>query len=279
MIRSETLFRGRSVTLRHVVCRHGRGGPGDEEWSDEPGIGFPCAGVFRRHARGEEVLADPGTAVFFHRDEPYRISHPVEGGDATTVLGFSRRAVEEAGGFPAEALPVSSPTFALVQRLRRLALEGEGRALEIEESALAVLDAAARATSGPAALARWSRRADAVREVLAARLSERVTLDVLAREVAVSPFHLARGFKDAVGVPIHRYLNRLRLRVALARLSGTGGDLLSVALDCGFGSHAHFTDAFRAEFGAPPSRFRPAPSRRELQEMRKKLEATPLPDR
>jgi len=275
VIRSETLFRGRSVTLRHVVCRHGRGGPGDEEWSHEPGIGFPCAGVFRRHARGEEVLADPGTAVFFHRDAPYRISHPVEGGDATTVLGFSRRAVEEAGGFPAEALPVSSPTFALVQRLRRLARDGDGRALEIEESALAVLDAAARTTSGPAAPARWSRRADAVREVLAARLSERVTLDALAREVAVSPFHLARGFKDAVGVPIHRYLNRLRLRVALARLSGPGGDLLSVALDCGFGSHAHFTDAFRAEFGAPPSRFRPAPSRRELQEMRKKLEATP----
>ena len=276
MIHAETLFRGRSVTLRHVVCRHGRGGPGEEEWSEEPGIGFPCAGVFRRHARRQEILADAGTAVFFHRDEPYRISHPVDGGDATTVLGFSRRALEEAGGFPAEALAVSSPTFALVQRLRRLARDGEGRALEIEESALAVLDAAARAGSGPAPPARWSRRADAVREVLAARLAERVTLDLLTREVAVSPFHLARGFRQAVGLPIHRYLNQLRLRVALARLTGTGGDLLSVALDCGFSSHAHFTDAFRGEFGAPPSRFRPAPSRRELQEMRKKLEATSL---
>lgn len=276
MIYAETLFRGHSVTLRHVVCRHGRGGPGEEEWSEEPGIGFPCAGVFRRHARRREILADAGTAVFFHRDEPYRISHPVDGGDATTVLGFSRRAVEEAGGFPAEALPVSSPTFALVQRLRRLARDGEGRALEIEESALAVLEAAARAGSRPAVVERWSRRADAVREVLATRLAERVTLDALAREVAVSPFHLARGFRQAVGLPIHRYLNQLRLRVALARLCGTGGDLLSVALDCGFSSHAHFTDAFRGEFGAPPSRFRPAPSRRELQEMRKKLEATPL---
>ena len=86
MIHAETLFRGRSVTLRHVVCRHGRGGPGEEEWSDEPGIGFPCAGVFRRHARRHEVLADPGQALFFHRREPYRISHPVDGGDATTVL-------------------------------------------------------------------------------------------------------------------------------------------------------------------------------------------------
>jgi AraC-like DNA-binding protein len=275
VIEAETLFRGRSVTLRHVVCRHGRGGPGEEEWSEEPGIGFPCAGVFRRHVRRQEVLADAGTAVFFHGDEPYRISHPVDGGDATTVLGFSRRAMEEAGGFPAQAFAVSSPTFALVQRLRRLAKEGEGRDLEIEESALAILDAAARAGSAPGAPPRWSRRADAVREVLAARLGERVTLDLLAREVAVSPFHLARGFRQVVGLPIHRYLNRLRLRVALARLTGTGGDLLPVALDCGFSSHAHFTDAFRAEFGAPPSRFRPAPSRRELREMRKKLEATP----
>lgn len=280
-LQSETLFRGRSVSLRDVVCRHGRGGPGEEEWSESPGIGFLSAGVFRRHRRREEVLADPGHAIFFDAGEPYRVSHPVDGGDLTTMLSFSRRAVAQAlfrrgrpaAAFPAPTLSVSSAAYALVQRLRRLARNAEGREMEIEESALALLDAAISAARGPAAPTRWGRRSDAVREVLAARMSERVTLDRVAREVGVSPFHLARGFRETMGIPVHRYLNQLRLRVALGRVAGTGGDLLGIALDTGFSSHAHFTDAFRREFGLPPSRFRSAPTRRDLEEMRKKLEA------
>lgn len=278
-IESRTLFRGRSVTLRDVVCRHGRGGPGEEEWSEEPAIGFPWMGVFRRHGRRGEVLADPGTALFFDPAEPYRVSHPVDGGDATTVLSFSRPAMSEAlfprSTFPVDGIPASPPAFALVQRLRRLAREPEGRELEIEESALVLLDAAARTAreTGNPAGGRWRRRAEAVREVLAARLGERITLSTLAREVGVSPFHLARGFRDETGLPIHRSLNQLRLRVALARVAREGGDLLGIALDCGFSSHAHFTDAFRREFGLPPSRFRGAPSRADLDELRKKLEA------
>jgi AraC-like DNA-binding protein len=273
LIHAQTLFGGGSVALRDVVCRHGRGGPGEEEWSEEPGIGFLSAGVFRRHGHRDEVLADAGQAVFFEVGEPYRVSHPVEGGDVTTMLAFSHAAAAEAGPFPAPSRPVSSSTYALVQRLRRLAREPEGREMEIEESALAVLAAAVAAGPGPPAPPSWARRAEAVRELLAARLAERLTLHLVAREVGVSPFHLARGFRAAAGVPIHRYLTLLRLRSALARVTGTGGDLLSVALDAGFSSHAHFTDVFRREFGVPPSRFRPAPTRRELEEMRKKLEA------
>lgn len=257
------------------------------------------AGVFRRHGRNGEVLADPGRAVFFNCGEPYRVSHPIDGGDVTTMLSFSREPVadavarrdpraKEAHGepvvaFPAEDAAASVEAYALVQRLRRVAREPRGREIEIEESALAVLDAAvAQARGAPAsaprskrpdAAAERRRRAAAVREVLAERLAGKLTLDVIAREVGVSPFHLARLFREETGLPIHRYLNRLRLRVALARVSADGGDLLGIALDSGFSSHAHFTDAFRREFGLPPSRFRLAPSPRELAKLRKILEA------
>jgi len=33
-----------------------------------------------------------------------------------------------------------------------------------------------------------------------------------------------------------------------------GADLTEAALDAGFSSHSHFTAAFTAEFGVPPSR-------------------------
>ncbi len=84
-------------------------------------------------------------------------------------------------------------------------------------------------------------------------MSERVTLDDVARAVHVSPFHLARIFQQQTGVPVHRYLTQLRLRASLERLDS---DLTVVALELGFSSHSHFTDAFRREFGRSPSEMR-----------------------
>jgi AraC-like DNA-binding protein len=62
-------------------------------------------------------------------------------------------------------------------------------------------------------------------------------------------------------MPVHQYLLRLRLTVALERLDG-GDGVSTVAHAVGFSSHAHFTDAFRARFGMAPSRFVAATRRR-----------------
>jgi AraC family transcriptional regulator len=43
------------------------------------------------------------------------------------------------------------------------------------------------------------------------------------------------------------------LRVALERLSEGDCDLTELALNLGFSSHSHFTDAFKREFGRTPS--------------------------
>jgi AraC-like DNA-binding protein len=49
---------------------------------------------------------------------------------------------------------------------------------------------------------------------------------------------------------------RRRLRDALEMLLDTRESITRVALEHGFASHSHFTDAFRREFGVPPSRVR-----------------------
>jgi AraC-like DNA-binding protein len=74
--------------------------------------------------------------------------------------------------------------------------------------------------------------------------------------VAASPFHLARRFKRANGVGLHRYRTRLRMALALARLGDGATDLTALALDLGFNSHSHFSAAFGAHFGVAPSRAR-----------------------
>ncbi len=116
-------------------------------------------------------------------------------------------------------------------------------------------------------------RAEAAKTYLASRLADRVTLDDVARAVHASPFHLARVFRQRTGVPIHRYLTRLRLRAAIERLSSGADDLTALALESGFSSHSHFTDAFRREFGRTPSDVRRELSRRTLGELSKNLEA------
>src|SRR5262249_50388272 len=115
-------------------------------------------------------------------------------------------------------------------------------------------------------------RVEAVKCYLASRLGERITLDDVARMVHASPFHLARVFQERTGVPVHRYLTRLRLRASLERLSERTNDLTAVAFELGFSSHSHFADAFRREFGRTPSDVRRAVSRPVLREMSKNLE-------
>jgi AraC-like DNA-binding protein len=82
--------------------------------------------------------------------------------------------------------------------------------------------------------------------------AERVTLAQLADIADCSIWHLASIFRSRVGLPIHRYMKRLRLRHALERLHRGCTDLTRLALDCGFSSHSHFTAAFRQEFGTTP---------------------------
>jgi AraC-like DNA-binding protein len=115
-------------------------------------------------------------------------------------------------------------------------------------------------------------RSEAVKTYLASRLSERITLEGVARAVHASPFHLARVFQQRTGVPIHRYLTRLRLRASLERLAGGVSDLTALALELGFSSHRRFTDAFRREFGRRPSEVRRHSSGARLREMSKNLE-------
>lgn len=99
-----------------------------------------------------------------------------------------------------------------------------------------------------------------MKAILAERFCERLTLGEVARAAGVSPYHLCRIFSHEVGMPIHRYLNRLRLRDALRRVAerpaGLPSSLTEVALDLGYSSHSHFSDAFRREFGISPTDFR-----------------------
>ena len=83
-----------------------------------------------------------------------------------------------------------------------------------------------------------------------------LALDEIAAVGGVSRFHLVRAFGVATGQPVMRYVRGRRLSEAARRLADGAPDILSVALDAGYGSHEAFTRAFRDQFGTTPEAVR-----------------------
>jgi AraC-like DNA-binding protein len=76
--------------------------------------------------------------------------------------------------------------------------------------------------------------------------------------LAVSPHHLSRVFRSAVGHTISRHRMRLRVRGALERLAAGDDDLPRLAADLGFADQSHLWRVVRAETGRTPSALRHA---------------------
>ncbi len=93
-----------------------------------------------------------------------------------------------------------------------------------------------------------------VERYLDEHFAEQVTLDDLARFASMSPFHLLRMFRDAVGLPPHAYLTQLRVRHAKALLT-RGASIADVARWTGFADQSHLTRHFKRIVGVPPGRY------------------------
>lgn len=89
-----------------------------------------------------------------------------------------------------------------------------------------------------------------------AHLGAPLSLDAIAEAVGLSPFHLSRSFAATTQQSVMRYVRARRLTEAAKKLSGGAPDILSVALDAGYGSHEAFTRAFASHFGITPEALR-----------------------
>ncbi len=83
-----------------------------------------------------------------------------------------------------------------------------------------------------------------------------MSLDESASIGGVSRYHMSRAFGAAMGRPIMQYVRGRRLTEAARSLANGAPDILSVALDVGYGSHEAFTRAFRDQFGVTPEMIR-----------------------
>ena len=83
-----------------------------------------------------------------------------------------------------------------------------------------------------------------------------LTLTDIAAVAGVSRFHMARAFGMTIGFSVMQYVRGRRLSEAARLLAAGAPDILTLALDMGYGSHEAFTRAFREQFGVTPERIR-----------------------
>jgi AraC-like DNA-binding protein len=90
--------------------------------------------------------------------------------------------------------------------------------------------------------------------MLRERWNERVSLAELSAGADLSPFELARRFREQTGLPPHAF--QLDLRIARARaLLAAGHAPAAVAAVCGFADQPHLTRAFKRAVGVTPARY------------------------
>lgn len=179
-----------------------------------------------------------------------------------------REAAREAG---ATSLPHGLPHFrqgvindpGLAQRVRllhRLAEGLEATALELQTRLRGILARwiALHGEIRPAVIppGREPRAVARARALLDTRSPENVSLDELAREAGLSPFHLVRVFTASVGLPPHAFQQQRRLETARRLLRASSSRLVDVAQECGFADQSHLTRAFKRVYGVTPGAYR-----------------------
>jgi AraC-like DNA-binding protein len=103
-------------------------------------------------------------------------------------------------------------------------------------------------------------RADALRRLCQARDllrevgEDHLSVEAVAREVQISPYHFIRQFEAVFGHTPHQF--RIQSRLDLAKRLLAGGDSVTdVCLEVGFSSLGSFSHLFARRVGVPPSAY------------------------
>src|SRR6516165_419190 len=78
-----------TVAIWDVVCEGACKHKSAEECVAATHLVFPYRGVYVHHVGRAEAVAEANQVILINEDEPYQVSHPVQGGDSSLSIGVS----------------------------------------------------------------------------------------------------------------------------------------------------------------------------------------------
>jgi AraC family transcriptional regulator len=95
-------------------------------------------------------------------------------------------------------------------------------------------------------------RVEKVIALLRERLANPPSLEEIGQAAGCSPFYLSRTFSAATGMTIPQYVRQLRMERAASLLRSGRFNVTEAALEVGYSSLSHFSQAFHDAFGCCP---------------------------
>jgi len=230
-------------------------------------VGLVEQGTQQYTYRGSSHTTPAGQVFFVNGDEPHT-------GEAATMDGYLYRTlclapevlrqltldITDRSGVPylrGSVVP-DRELFTLLLRFHR-AVHANAPTMRCESLLLSALEylieSYAENRRHACAIGRECSLIKRVREYLEANYGEDISLAQLAALTSRSPFHLARAFSKAVGLPPHAYLESVRIQRA-RELLRSGMSLVNAALAVGYSDQSHFTHRFRCHTGITPGQYK-----------------------
>jgi AraC family transcriptional regulator len=204
--------------------------------------------LFFRNGFVEDVQRCLGSARAALLDHPWG-----SGSAAPFIEAIHSRAESPVGAALGEVRRVwqsGGSAAALEEEFRRVAAE----LVRLQNHASRLL--AAASSLRPSTRNELFRRTQRARVRIEDCYLEDLSLEDLAEEACLSPYHFHRTFLELYGVTPHRYVQQLRLKQAARLLEETDLPVASVCAKSGFQSVPSFSTLFHSRFQMTPSRFR-----------------------
>jgi len=227
---SRTLASGPGWQVSDTVCTAGPHDRPFEERHDSVAIGAVMRGTFQYRTTTGAALLAPGSLLLGNHGTCFECGHEHGIGDRCLAFHFSPGLLETiVAAVPGArqtkfAVPHLPPHPSLVPLLAAAeAARDDGDGAELEELALRLAGAVAAALAGarnPAhrSSQRDERRVSEVLRRIEADAHEQLALADMAREVATSPYHFLRTFRQVVGMTPYQFVLHTRLNRAAVRL-------------------------------------------------------------
>lgn len=85
---------------------------------------------------------------------------------------------------------------------------------------------------------------------------ERISLEILSKEFAVSKEHISRVFSETINMRLNQYINTMRIDYSKELLIATDLNILTIGMESGFENQQTFNRVFRELSGISPKEFR-----------------------